>query len=241
VLSIMRWTVGPLPAAVYWRRRAIVLGALLFVMLLIVYACGGSKATNANSGGDPSSSLSAPPPSSSGAPVPTSPSPSLATPSVSGSELSSANPRTAPAAPSTPLGAGCTDAEIAVQTAIMSTSAATSKLQYGGTFMLKLEISNASQRTCTRDVGSVAEELIVERGGNEIWSSDGCHAPGGVMHDVRTFHPGDTIFAQVEWSSYNVTKPECRRLSTPAAVGTYQLVGRLGTKTSAPTSFEIVR
>jgi len=238
----MRWTVGPLPAAVYWRRRAIVLGALLFVILLIAYSCGGSKATNANSGGDPSSSPSAPPSSSSSALVPpsASPSPSLAAPSASGSRLPSANPGTTPAAPSTAVGAGCTDAEVAVKTAIMSTSAATSKLQYGGTFMLKLEISNASRRTCTRDVGSVAEELIVERGGSEIWSSDGCHAPGGVTHDVRTFHPGDTIFAQVQWSSYNVTKPECRRLSTPAAVGTYQLVGRLATLTSAPTSFEIV-
>src|SRR5262249_18032907 len=139
-----------------------------------------------------------------------------------------------------PLGAGCTDGEIAVKTAIMSTSATTSKLQYGGTFMLKLEISNASQRTCTRDVGSVAEELIVRHSGSEVWSSDGCPATGGITHDVRTFHPGDTIFAQVEWSSYNVTKPECRRNSTPAPVGTYQLVGRLGTKVSAPTSFDIV-
>src|SRR4051794_22616623 len=37
----MRLTVGPLPAAVYWRRRGVVLVALAMVVLVISYACGG--------------------------------------------------------------------------------------------------------------------------------------------------------------------------------------------------------
>src|SRR4051812_3400548 len=38
----MRLTVGPLPPAVYWRRRGVVLGALLIVVLALVYTFGGT-------------------------------------------------------------------------------------------------------------------------------------------------------------------------------------------------------
>ena len=37
----MRLTVGPLPAAVYWRRRAVVLVGLAILVLIVSYACGG--------------------------------------------------------------------------------------------------------------------------------------------------------------------------------------------------------
>ena len=37
----MRLTVGPLPSAVYWRRRAVVLGALLLLVIVLVYSCSG--------------------------------------------------------------------------------------------------------------------------------------------------------------------------------------------------------
>src|SRR5262249_25583714 len=50
VLAIMRLTVGPLPAAVYWRRRAAVLGGLLVIVLLIVYSCAGSTPSSADQG-----------------------------------------------------------------------------------------------------------------------------------------------------------------------------------------------
>ena len=38
----MNLTVGPLPPAVYWRRRAVVVGVLLVLVLLVTYACGSS-------------------------------------------------------------------------------------------------------------------------------------------------------------------------------------------------------
>ena len=40
----MRLTVGPLPPAVYWRRRALVLGVALLVVFLIVQACMAATA-----------------------------------------------------------------------------------------------------------------------------------------------------------------------------------------------------
>ncbi|MGC1213053.1 MAG: hypothetical protein WA890_17525, partial [Micromonospora sp.] len=38
----MRLTVGPLPPAVYWRRRAVVLGAGLLFLIVLLYSCSGS-------------------------------------------------------------------------------------------------------------------------------------------------------------------------------------------------------
>src|SRR3954452_12972344 len=43
----MRLTVGPLPAAVYWRRRAVVLVGLAVLVLIASYACGGPTTSNA--------------------------------------------------------------------------------------------------------------------------------------------------------------------------------------------------
>src|SRR5262245_46608252 len=39
--QIMNLTVGPLPPAVYWRRRAIVAAGLLAIILPIAFSCGG--------------------------------------------------------------------------------------------------------------------------------------------------------------------------------------------------------
>src|ERR1700753_1617410 len=38
---IMRTTVGPLPSTVYWRRRALVLGAVVIACILLFVACSG--------------------------------------------------------------------------------------------------------------------------------------------------------------------------------------------------------
>ena len=48
--GIMRLTVGPLPPAVYWRRRAVVLGAGLLFLIVLLYSCTGSD-RNAKKGG----------------------------------------------------------------------------------------------------------------------------------------------------------------------------------------------
>jgi hypothetical protein len=143
------------------------------------------------------------------------------------------------AAPQPALGPDCTDAEIQVRTEVGPTSATTTKLVYGGTFVLRLQISNISNRSCTRDVGSIAEELLIKQGSKKIWSSDDCVSDSQMPHDVRTFHPGALIAAVVRWSSYEDDPTSCKNSSTPAPVGTYQLIGRVGTKLSAPTSFTI--
>jgi hypothetical protein len=47
------------------------------------------------------------------------------------------------------------------------------------------------------------------------------------------------IQANLTWNSYLNTAKSCVKGKTPTPVGTYQLYGRLGTATSAATTFKI--
>jgi hypothetical protein len=233
----MNLTVGPLPPAVYWRRRAIVLGGLLVVILLGFYACGGSgtpaggktNATALHASTVPR--LSTSPPASVGA------SPSDALPS--GPASASGEPTASGAAGGIPE---CADRDIKVWPEIAPTDPSMDRLQYGGTFDIKLNIRNNSAHACTRDVGTVAEELYIMRGKTQIWSSDKCDRDKAVgkPHDMRTFQPNVQIYAELKWSSFDITTNDCTKGSQPAAVSKdYQLFARLGTKLSAPVKFEI--
>jgi hypothetical protein len=235
----MNLTVGPLPPAVYWRRRAIVLGGLLLVVLLIAYACSGSGTSNASAqhvGG----SVTSPSPSDSDSigvvTAPASQPPS--TPSSVGLPPSpSATPT--PTTPATTSIATCTDAQIRVTPVISSTSVTTTKLLHGGTYDIKLKVRNVSAVACRRDVGSVPESLVVTQGSTKIWSSDDCVKTAGKAHDVRTFGPDIEIFADVKWSSYNITTTTCKKSPLPVPVGTYSLTGTVGTE-KATVEFSVV-
>lgn len=241
----MKLTVGPLPPAVYWRRRAIVLGGLLLIILLIVYACGPNPSNAGGSQGphaSPNASSSAPiAPAPSTSSLPSGPSVSVSATPTTKPTASTAPPTAGPSPKPSTLGADCVDSEVLVTTSIVPTSPGAGKLQYGGTFILKLQVQNTSSRTCTRDVGSVAEELMIKHGSTKIWSSDDCSSGGPKPHDVRTFHPGDAVSATIQWSSYDITTNGCKASSTPAPPGSYDLIGRVGTKTGSPKPFEIQR
>lgn len=233
----MNLTVGPLPPAVYWRRRAIVLGGLLVVILLGFYACGGSSTPT--SGQKPNVTALH---TSSAPRVTAFPSPGA---TVSGA-LPSGPPTPSASTPTASVAAGgvpvCGDQDLKVWPEISSTNPDMSRLQYGGTFDIKLNIRNISTHACTRDVGTVPEELYIMRGKTQLWSSDKCDRDKAVgkPHDIRTFQPNVQIFADLQWSSYDITTNDCTKGTQPAAVGKdYQLFARLGTKLSAPVKFEI--
>ena len=234
----MNLTVGPLPPAVYWRRRAIVAVGLIAIILPIAFSCGGPDKSDSASqrktavtvSQHPSPTLSSPIPSvSSGTPS--------SAPSTTPSEPGDLSPSPSVAAGATPA---CADTDMQVTATIESTAANVSRLQLGGTFMLKLKIKNIANHPCTRDVGTDPEELSIMDGSTKIWSSDDCDAATGAKkHDVRTFGPNIMIQANLTWNSYLNTAKSCVKGKTPTPVGTYQLYGRLGTATSAATTFKI--
>jgi hypothetical protein len=229
----MRLTVGPLPPAVYWRRRAVVLGAVLVVIVLFAYSCGGSGKSDASTKTGSTSSSS---------PEPSAPADSDSGQTASESPSAEAS---ADASPSTDSGTGgntgtdepsvdptlCTNDEM-----LLTPVPATKQLPAGATLQLTLKIKNKSARTCRRDVGADLQELyIVVRGGaQKVWSSDDCGGPHG--HDMESFTPSFERSYSITWNGLYSTS--CKGQDSPPP-GEYQLYGRLGTERSSPVTLTL--
>ncbi|MGC4771594.1 hypothetical protein ACLQ25_21820 [Micromonospora sp. DT44] len=243
----MRLTVGPLPPAVYWRRRAVVFGAVLLFLIVVLYSCTGSG----RSGGHPRAGSTPTPTSSPGAvgPVLT---PQSRAPSASGSTAPNATEPSAdpdatdpgPGAttndPPPDSAAGsvddgtCTDAEISVTSAARPSSA-----QRGAVVDLQLKIKNTSQRTCSRNVGADLQEIFIKAGAEKVWSSDTCGKVQG--SDVQSFTPGFERSYQVGWNGRDTSRCDGAGLAAGpfAPAGTYQVFARVGTKYSEPVKITI--
>jgi hypothetical protein len=251
----MRLTVGPLPAAVYWRRRAAVAAALALVIILFAVMCRGPGASTPH--GQASARATASPVgpripdgptsgSSSGASTDGSPgpdgSPITGSPAGGGTKGQSNDGSGSgdgtggggQVAPPVAATVPCADAEISL-TAEVSPSPGV----YGGVITLTLVVRNTASHACLRDVGSAPQELQVRQGSTVVWSSDHCNTPQA--SDVRSFGPNIESRFSLRWNTYRVAPHECDPPSNaePAAVGSYQVVARLDTKLSAPVPFEI--
>ncbi len=218
----MRLTVGPLPPAVYWRRRVIVLGAFLATLALLLYSCGGSDPSGAASSAKPSGSTAG----SAAA---------LLTPFVDGSP----GPSTAASAAPTPLAGAqptgsCADGEITVT---IATDNGKTDFLTGEFVRISLKIKNISGRTCVRDVGAAAQELRIAQGAQKLWSSDDCASGPTPGADLHTFQPGDQLDQfYVVWNGRASTNCQTRPVATP---GAYQILGRFGTRWSDPLGITI--
>jgi hypothetical protein len=219
----MNLTVGPLPPAVYWRRRAFVLFAVLALVLLVVAMCGGSGKSTTGTG-RPSAAATATSPLS----VPT---PSVQAPIVGAPGGASGGVTGSPTAP--PAGAAsdlCSDEEIQLTPSLQKI--------VGGTYpyQLNLRIRNVSARTCKRDIGSGPQELHILNGaGQTVWSSDYCQS--NPASSVSTFGPNIESAFQLGWDGTG-DGPGCKSQGK-LPDGSYQLVAKLDTKVSAAVPFTI--
>jgi hypothetical protein len=229
----MRLTVGPLPPAVYWRRRAIVLGAALLFVLVLTYSCAKSDPPSSPRAANATGAPQSPAPS---AVVPASPS---ATPAASGAASPAvATPTEAAIDPTAdPSASGdpgtCTDSEISVGAVPGQDS-----VPSGTAVEITLQIKNISSRTCTRDLGSLQQELYIKLGAQKVWSSDTCGT--GRDSDVQSLAPNIVHEFQVEWNGRDSTKCDGGLASGPyPAPGSYLVFGRLGSKLSDPAPLSI--
>lgn len=225
----MRLTVGPLPAAVYWRRRAVVLAGLALIVLIISYACGGSDAPMAgasnNATADPTSTdrTAADPMST----KPSSPKPATSSPKPTATPGAFTLP---PAGTDLP----CADTEMAVVA-----SAGADRVTQGQAVDVTISIKNVSNRTCKRDIGADMQELRLVSGKTTIWSSDDCGANRG--SNVSSFPPGRQVSYTLTWQgkrSRTGTGAVNCGLGAPDP-GSYHLVARLDQKLSEPFSLHI--
>jgi hypothetical protein len=221
----MNLTVGPLPPAVYWRRRAIVLGGILVVVIFMISMCSTTGGSGAPGKRNTSVTSTASPDSPSA-----SSSPSSLPPIITGSPGAgiAVDPGTTDAPAGQPSASvDCSDNDIRLTAAVIT--------QASG-FNFSLKVKNVSDHPCNRDVGADPQELHVSQNGTVIWSSDYCQTVHG-QPDVRTFGPGVEDVFTVHWDQ-KITGPGCVK-GASASSGAYDLAAKLGTKISGTTSFQI--
>ncbi|PZS31017.1 MAG: hypothetical protein DLM59_10540 [Pseudonocardiales bacterium] len=225
-VEFVQTIVGPLPPAVYWRRRLALLGILVLVFV-VVRACAGGDTSTAGSAKaaktkHPSAQLGAAGPPHT---------PLVASPSSSAEPSPSPRPSPKPAAVALPAGGLCTDAEIQLTVA---TDAPT--YHVGAKPKLTMKLSNIGARPCRRDLGAPATELIITSGTAHTWSTDDCE-PGGAPA-ITLLQPRETRTFVIPWSGRR-SVAKCAGSRPAAAAGTYRLQARLGTVRSEITVFHL--
>ncbi|WP_250031481.1 adhesin [Paractinoplanes maris] len=259
----MKATVGPLPSAVYWRRRAVVLGAVLLGIIVLFVSCTGGDKDDPKKGQGgqntssstqlPSSAPSSPEPTFvDGVPGGTGPSlpapgdlqtqspgndaqPTLPPTGGTGTDPNGAGPNGAGSNNNVnvPADGSCADGELAVTPIPSSTN-----LKRGAPIQIELKIKNVGQRACARDVGADPQELYIDQGAHKYWSSDTCStAKGG---DVRQLPAGQELTYKVTW---NGRQSSTCTGGSPAGPnpppGQFELRARLGTLVSKPVTLTI--
>jgi hypothetical protein len=219
----MRLTVGPLPAAVYWRRRAVVLVGLAMVVLIVSYSCGAGETPTAGAGTRPTTSAAAKTPT---------PTPTLQRPTTS-------TPRPSQTPFTLPVGGAsgpCGDDEMTV-----TATAAVASVQRGQPVDVTIKIKNTGGRTCSRDIGADMQELRLLDADTIIWSSDDCNPNRG--KDVRSFTAGKEFSFTLTWkgrrSRTGTGAVTCVAAAATPEPAVYQLVARLGQKLGAPFSLRV--
>jgi hypothetical protein len=219
----MRLTVGPLPAAVYWRRRAVVLVGLAMIVLVIMYACGGpdlgsrppgqSAPTGPGRSTDLTSSTPAATQTQEASPAPTASAYTLPVPGTTGA---------------------CTDNEMEV-----TATAAAAEVLRDHPLDVTIKIKNVAARTCNRDIGANMQELRLLDDRVTIWSSDDCGPNQGT--DDRSFEPGQEVTFTLTWTGRSSRGGDGTVVCDAPApeARDYQLVARLDQKLSAPFAIRI--
>lgn len=218
--------VGPLPARVYWRRRALVLG-----LLLSIGGGGGWTGWAAATGRLPlrTATASALTPLPVGEPALTSVLPSLAgvrvplVPAPAASAVSTDRPAVLPPAAAV---AGPTCADDMIGLTLSGPRSAT----VGGSAALTLTVVDTSPLPCARDLGTAQQEVVlVDAAGTRLWSSADCRPASAAP---RHLDAGQRVDLPIAWDGRTSTAG-CGGARTVVPAGSYVLKARLGTHTAA--------
>ena len=220
--------VGELPARVYWRRRAVVLVALLAVLgglgwlgLSLLSAADGRGAAAS----DPSESV---------------PEPALERVVPSLSAVATPDPPPVPeaaveppvAAPEPLAGGPCTDDMITLEVRTPG------DVPLGSKPTFELAVANVSAVPCVRALDKGLQEfLILDAGGNRVWGSNDCFPEAS--SDLRTLAPGEVVTIPLVWGGLT-SEPTCTAPRVNPAPGTYVLRARLDTKVSPDVALTLV-
>lgn len=242
--------VGPLPTAVYWRRRIAVFGALAALLIVTLYACGGSGEEDSGkpaAESKPSTPAQLPietqtPDGGAGDGTPAAPGGSSddgeggdpGGDAPGGAEPEGAEPdpgQRLPAAPPASEVAVCADSAL-----LLTVAAVKSSYPAGAHARFNLVIKNVSDQACKRDLGADQQELRLMAGQQRFWSSDDCSPAHGSR--VVVLRASESFRFWVVWDGKS-SVPGCKAARTPAKPGSYQLVGRLADKLSPAATVKL--
>ena len=214
--------VGKLPAAVYWRRRLVLL--LLVLAVLGTGAWFGAPLVGIRAAARPTPETTAP------RPVPAlervvpsyasvaTPTPALVT---TGADTAVA---TTSAVPAPVAGGACTDDMISLQVRTPASVTAAGKPTF------ELLVVNISAVPCVRALDKGLQELVLyDLSGNRIWGSNDCFPE--TSSDPRTIAPGEVVSIPLVWAGLT-SEPTCTAPRVRPAPGNYLLRARLDTKVS---------
>ncbi|NLG55288.1 MAG: hypothetical protein GX542_06520 [Rhodococcus sp.] len=236
---------GPLPPEIYWRRRAVALGALVLALVLVVFlivSLGGSDPDPAEAG-------------TTGVEVAATPTSISNSSSGSGSggsggsggtggegsggdttESTATTKTSAPPGPPAPAGQ-CPDQSLAIK---VNHDKPTYMPGEEPTFTTI--ITNIGDEKCERDLGSGFQQVLVYTldGQHRLWSNTDCFPQ--TEPDVRAMEPGEQAVFSVKWSG-KTSMPDCTQqpepVREPVGPGAYIAVAQIGELRSAPEPFNM--
>ncbi len=225
--------VGPLPASVYWRRRALALAVVIVVLLLgwAILPGGGDnnqRRNTAAAAGSPSATVPAAAPTTLTA-TPAAGDPGRPGDGDGGGAVVPATPSGPVPTTSTPPPAPKACADFALRLTVAPRRPAYS---VGQSPVLDLRVQNVSTVTCRRDLGAGQQEILLYQGTKRLWSSNDCYPAD--THDVQALRPGAQETFSVTWSGLG-SRPRCAGTRTRVGAGAYTVVARLGPLVSRRT------
>jgi len=254
---------GPLPAAVYWRRRWVAVGSAVTVIVLLAWGIAALART-------PDEPETARPASRAAVSAPQEASPPPAAP-PDAALLPATMPATAQLTTATqPGAAGSTPpttstTEPASATSVMPTPTSspvpsptppppadpvpcTNEMiavraevdgpahHVGERMSLRLVVTNGSDQPCVRDLDPVRQEIVVwsADGSERLWSSNDCSSAKGAA--PRVLAPGEPVSFSVRWAG-RTSAPGCPERRETVPPGEYRLLTRVDDVISSPTQF----
>ncbi|MFJ4219985.1 hypothetical protein [Curtobacterium luteum] len=198
-MSSFRHPVGPERPSVYWRRRAIALGAVVVVVVVVVLIVVGR--------GNGATPVAAPSASSASAS-------SAAAAGSSSSRAASPSPRASASASASAAadGATCTKDQIDLEPVVDKTS-------YGPTEdpKIAMSITNTGSNSCHMDLGSSQQVLTISSGEEKYWTSKDCQT-NGTNQDV-TIKAGQKLTTpSIAWDRTRSSTATCDS-SRPSVTG----------------------
>jgi hypothetical protein len=221
--------VGPLPASIYWRRRAFAFAAVIVVLLLgrAILPGGGSDQPRdtAAAAGSPSPTVPNAAPTELTATAPTDdPGRPAGGDGAAVTPTTPAAPTTSKPTPPAPAPKACADSALRLTVAPQQAA-----YRVGQTPVLDLRVRNVSTVACVRDLGAALQEIVLYQGSQRLWSSNDCYPEGA--RDSQVLRAGAVESFSVTWSGLG-SRPKCAGTRTRVGAGSYTLVGRLGSLVS---------